>query len=86
MDPPNEFQPLIDEIFRAKVRWARQESPERKFMDGLELFEEALVRMRGGIRARFSRFTPADRGADADKMLAAALLPCKTTRVPVRVT
>ena len=50
MDPPNEFQPLIDEIFRAKVRWARQESPERKFMDGLELSEEALVRMRGGSR------------------------------------
>ena len=50
MDAPNEFQPLIDEIFRDKVRWARQESPERKFMDGLELSEEALVRMRGGSR------------------------------------
>ena len=53
MDAPNEFQPLIDEIFRDKVRWARQESPERKFMDGLELFEEALVRMRGGSRISY---------------------------------
>ena len=56
MDAPNEFQPMIDEIFRDKVRWARQESPERKFMDGLELFEEALVRMRGGIRAGVAIF------------------------------
>jgi len=57
MDAPNEFQPLIDEIFRDKVRWARLETPERKFVDGLTLFEEVVVRMRGGIRAQFPEFT-----------------------------
>ena len=58
MDAPNEFQPLMDDIFREKVRRARQESPERKFAAGLELFEEVLLRMRGGIRAQFPHFTP----------------------------
>ena len=69
MDAPNEFQPLIDEIFRDKVRWARQESPERKFMDGLELFEEALVRMRGGIRAQFPHFTPEETEAELHRRI-----------------
>jgi hypothetical protein len=58
MDAPNEFQPLMDDIFRDKVRRAREQSPESKFVGGLELFEEALVRMRGGIRAQFPHFTP----------------------------
>jgi hypothetical protein len=57
MDTPNEFQPLIDEIYRDKVRWARQESPEKKFVAGLDLFEDALVWMRAGIRGQFPHFT-----------------------------
>jgi hypothetical protein len=57
MEEPNEFQPLMDEIFREKVLRARRQSPEEKFVMGLDLFEEALVRMRGGIRAEFPEFT-----------------------------
>jgi hypothetical protein len=53
MDASNEFQPLIDEIFREKVLRARAQSPAWKFTAGLTLFDEALVRMRGGIRAQF---------------------------------
>lgn len=58
MDSSNEFQPMIDAIFRDKVLWARQESPARKLVDGMTLFEDALVRMRGGICAQFPNFTP----------------------------
>lgn len=57
MDTPNEFQPLIDDIFRAKVLRARRQSPESKFEQGIELFEIAVVRMRGGIRSQFPEFT-----------------------------
>jgi hypothetical protein len=59
MDATTEHQPLIDEIFRDKVRHARRQSPESKFVAGLELFDEALVRMRGGIQAQFPHFSPA---------------------------
>jgi hypothetical protein len=58
MDAPNEFQPLMDDIFREKVRRARRQSPESKFALGIELFEIAVVRMRGGIRSQFPEFTP----------------------------
>ena len=57
MDAPNEFQPLMDEIYRDKVLRARQQSPESKLVLGLELFETALVRMRGGVRSQFPHFT-----------------------------
>jgi hypothetical protein len=57
MDSPDDFQPMIDAIFRDKVRWARQESAGRKLVDGITLFEDALIRMRGGIRAQFPHFT-----------------------------
>ena len=58
VEAPNEFQPLMDEIFREKVLRARRQSLEEKLVAGLDLFEESLVRMRGGIRAQFPEFTP----------------------------
>lgn len=57
MDEPNEFQPLMDEIFREKVLRARQQQPGEKFADGFALFEEALVWMRAGIRGQFPHFS-----------------------------
>ena len=57
MDAPNEFQPLMDEIFRDKVLRARQQTPGEKLVEGFRLFEESLVRMRGGVRAQFPNFT-----------------------------
>jgi hypothetical protein len=70
MDAPNEFQPLMDEIFREKVLRARRESPEDKLVAGLDLFEEALVRMRGGIRAQFPQFTPEQVDAELYRRIA----------------
>lgn len=55
MDAPNEFQPLMDDIFREKVLRARQ--PDAASVSGLDLFDEVLVRMRGGVRAQFPGFT-----------------------------
>jgi DNA-directed RNA polymerase sigma subunit (sigma70/sigma32) len=57
MEAPNEFQPLIDEIFREKVLRARAQSTGEKLMAGLKLFEDAVVRMRGGIQAQFPRLS-----------------------------
>ena len=57
VDTPNEFQPLMDDIFREKVRRARLQSPESKLVAGLDLFEESLVRIRGGVRAQFPDFS-----------------------------
>lgn len=48
----------MDDIFREKVLRARRQSPESKFEEGIELFEIAIVRMRGGIRSQFPDFTP----------------------------
>ncbi len=41
---------LIDAIFRDKVLWARQMSPEQKFLAGPELFEMACRITKAGIR------------------------------------
>lgn len=57
MNPTNEFQPLIDSIFIEKVLRARATPPERKFMEGLELFEEVQERMRAGVRMQHPEFT-----------------------------
>ena len=47
----------MDEIFRDKVLRARQQSPESKLVQGMELFETALMRMRGGVRSQFPHFS-----------------------------
>lgn len=69
MEPGEEFKPLMDAIFRDKVRWARMESPERKFMDGLELFEIALERMRGGVRSEFPAYTQEEVEAEVNRRI-----------------
>jgi len=53
MNAPNEFQPLMDDIFREKVRRARLVPPGEKLFSGLELFEEVEERMRAGVRQQF---------------------------------
>ena len=50
MEPSRE---LIDEIYRDRVRRAREMPPEEKLCAGIELFEEACQRMRDGIRMQF---------------------------------
>ena len=51
MDAPNEFQPLIDDIFREKVLRARAEKVAGSLsLSGIILFEEVVERMRIGLR------------------------------------
>jgi hypothetical protein len=51
MEPANEFQPLMDAIFREKVLRARAEkSPGILSLEGLALFDEVIERMRSGVR------------------------------------
>ena len=51
MTGPNEFQPLIDQIFREKVLRARAEkTPGDLSLDALDMFEDALAWSRDGIR------------------------------------
>ncbi len=61
MDPANEFQPLMDDIFREKVRRARAEKALGILsLGGIALFESALERMRAGIRCDFPAATDAE--------------------------
>ena len=53
MKPGEEFQPLMDDIFREKVLRARQTPGAKKLMMGLELFAVVEERMRCGIRRQF---------------------------------
>jgi Rv0078B-related antitoxin len=51
MNTPNEFQPLMDEIYRDKVRRARAEKvPGDLSLAGFELFDFALSVTRDGVR------------------------------------
>jgi hypothetical protein len=58
MEAPNEFQPLMDEIFREKVLRARAQKETGQYVSGLDLYVVALARMRGGIRTQFPHFNP----------------------------
>ena len=60
----------MDEIFRDKVLRARQESPESKLFQGLELFETALVWMRAGIRGQFPQYDEAQVEAEVHRRIA----------------
>ena len=53
MNGSDDFQPLMDDIFREKVRRARLIPPGEKMFSGLELFEEVEERMRAGVRHQF---------------------------------
>ncbi len=47
----------MDAIFRDKVLRARQAIKEKSTVSGLALFEQSLIRMRGGIRAQYPHFS-----------------------------
>jgi len=50
----SEFNPdLIKELYRDKVRAARNMSPAEKLAASGDLFDEVCGRMRSGIRAQF---------------------------------
>ena len=44
---------LIDQLYRERVRRARQMPPEAKLLAGAELYEDVCGRMRAGIRHQY---------------------------------
>lgn len=66
MNPTEEFQPLIDQLFVEKVLRARATPPQQRFMEGFELFEEVEARMRAGVRVQF----PAADEGEVERILA----------------
>ncbi|NJM55122.1 MAG: hypothetical protein HC841_03660 [Verrucomicrobiae bacterium] len=58
-----DIKPLADAIFADKVRRARAAPLTRKMGWGPELFEEACVRMKDGIRHQFPQADEAEVGA-----------------------
>ena len=58
MNPPNEFQPLMDDILRQKVLRARAEKkPGVLSLEGFDLFEFGLSLSRDGVRCQFPQAT-----------------------------
>ena len=71
MDAPNEFQPLMDDIFREKVRRARAEKlPGEVSLGGLDLFESVLSSIRAGVRHERPRATEAEIEQEVRRRLA----------------
>lgn len=52
MHPGEEFKPLMDAIYRDKVRRARQLTPSERLHDGCELSDLVVERMKAGVRIR----------------------------------
>jgi len=67
VNPTEEFQPLIDQLFVEKVMRARAMSPEERFMASFELFEEIEERMRAGVKMEF----PEADTAEVERILSA---------------
>ena len=57
-----DIKPLADAIYADKVRRARTAPKEQKMGWGPELFAEACVRMKDGIRHQFPQSTDAEVG------------------------
>ena len=71
MDAPNEFQPLIDDIFREKVLRARREKrPGVLSLEGFDLHEMALRWTRDFIRSDRPQATPEEVEAEVARRLA----------------
>ncbi len=46
----NEFQPLADALYRERVLRARRTPPEERILDGIRLYDQAVERMKMGVR------------------------------------
>jgi hypothetical protein len=44
------FQPLADALYRERVLRARQTPPEERLLDGIRLYDQAVARMRLGVK------------------------------------
>ena len=71
MDAPNEFQPLMDDIFREKVLRARASKREGELsLDGFDLFEFAHDWMRDGLRSDRPEASEAEIDAEVQRRMA----------------
>ena len=57
---PNEFQPLADELYRERVLRARRTPPEERMLDGIRLYDQAVERMRLGVKLQNPNAEPND--------------------------
>jgi hypothetical protein len=60
-----EIQPFADAIYRERVLRARRTPPEEKLLDGIRLYDEAVERMRLGVKLRH----PAATEEEIDQLL-----------------
>ncbi|MFM9962790.1 MAG: hypothetical protein ACKV2Q_16390 [Planctomycetaceae bacterium] len=67
-----ELQSLQDDLFRSKVRRARQMTPDERMMEGLRLFDRGVSLMRDGIRAQHPEFDDAQVEREVHRRLAIA--------------
>ena len=71
MDAPNEFQPLMDDIFREKVRRARAEKVSGELsLAGFDLFDLSLAWSREGVKAEHPSASEAEIEAALQRRLA----------------
>jgi hypothetical protein len=49
----NEFQPLIDQLYREEILRARKQTPQERISGAFEMSELALGIMRAGVRHEF---------------------------------
>jgi hypothetical protein len=49
----NQFQPLIDQLYREEILQARRMTPEERLRGTFEMTETALALMRAGVRSQF---------------------------------
>lgn len=70
MKPGEEFQPLMDDIFREKVLRARRMTPEERIRTMFELYEHGVRAMRGGVRAQHPEWDEAQITAEVSRRFA----------------
>jgi len=70
MDAPNEFQPLMDEIFRDKVRWAREEKrPAVLSLDAFDMFASGIGWTMAGAYSTRDGMTAEEAAAEVRRRL-----------------
>jgi hypothetical protein len=69
MDAPNEFQPLMDDIFRRKVLRAREQKRKGQVPSGFDLFKDSVSRIRAGVRSDFPQFSDEQINAEVRRRL-----------------
>ena len=54
----SEFQPLADALYRERVLRARRTPPEERMLDGIRLYDQAVERMKLGVKLQHPNAGP----------------------------